>query len=153
MMQSCTVSKPTTSLLCQFFETTQNMKILSVIQSKYLSKFFQVVQKYRTVVSIFFVHSFTTAQYFWIGARRICNTVAGDRSAFLWLDKSPMEYQWWNIREPDQAGENCVMINFQWSNDPQNNTWSDVGCSAPPGFTIYPVCQFRLLSRKTLLYQ
>lgn len=93
---------------------------------------------------IVYCNSFAITKLYWIGARRLCNSVAGNRLAFLWIDGSPMEFQWWNAVEPNVATEDCVGLYYY--ND--NNTWADLTCLS----SIYPVCQYRLLSRKKVLF-
>lgn len=89
---------------------------------------------------------FKSAKKYWIGARRICNSVAKNTSSFLWLDASLVELQWWNNTGPSVVEENCVVI---YSNATNKYTWLDFSCTE----NVYPVCQFRIQSRKQLCWK
>lgn len=93
---------------------------------------------------LFPTFSFIHTNNYWTGARRTCNSTAGDKSAFMWLDKSPMEFQWWYFGEPNLVSQMCVMTYYV-----QNYTWFDVECSTG-NWLVHPVCQFRPLARKEL---
>lgn len=90
--------------------------------------------------SLSFFLMYSSWKIYWIGARRICNSAPRNQQSFLWLDESPMEVQWWNGTEPKNGEKNCVAF----SKNASKYTWLDFACTQ----NVYPICQFRLQSRK-----